>query len=59
MKANPVIIILYKCKTRGISYGPEMTSTNDVTIPSLVKVTPTPSPTSNIPYNDSSTRMFR
>ena len=39
-----MIIILYKFKTRGISFGPEMTSTNDVTIPSLVKVTLTPSP---------------
>ena len=50
LTANPVIEILYKCKTRGISFGPEVTSTDVVTISSLLKGTPTPSPTANIPY---------
>ena len=53
-----MIIILYKCKTRGISFGPEMTSTNDVTIPSLVKVTPTPSPPQTSPTEIAAPECF-
>lgn len=56
--ANPVIIILYKCKTRGISFRPEMTSTNDVTIPSLVKVTPIPSPPQTSPTKKAAPEYF-